>query len=269
MSLNFCFEYRDYRKYLHERLPVTGAARGQRSKLAQMLKIQTAFISRALHGEAHFSLEHAVVINRFLDHTEAEAEFFILLIQLGRAGSAELEAYWAKKIEKILAERQIVAERIQVKSKLSAEDQMTYYSTWYYSAIHMMLMIPEWQTPHAISQYLHLPIAQVGKVLEFLVRIDLAKEENGGFKIGQNRIHLGKNSPLLPKHHSNWRMRALQAMDRFSNEDLFFSGPICLSEADGKKLKEMLLNFLESAEKIIAPSAEEAIYCLGIDYFRL
>lgn len=269
MNKKICFDYDDYRKYLQDRLPVTGSDRGQRSKLAAELKIQTAFISRVLHGDAHFSLEHAVVINRYLQHSDAEAEFFMLLLHLGRAGSAELEKYWKQKIEKILEQRQVVAERIQSKNELNAEDQMTYYSTWHFSAVHMMLMIPRFATAPVIATYLQLPLAQVRKILEFLIRIGLAREEGGAYKIGENRIHLGKNSPILLRHHANWRMRGMQAMDRAAEEDLFYSGPICLSESDAKKIKEMLLKFIEDAEKIIAPSTEEAVFCLGLDYFRL
>ncbi|MGE3263298.1 MAG: TIGR02147 family protein [Bacteriovoracia bacterium] len=264
-----CFAYLDYRNYLKDRLPVTGTTRGQRSKLAAALGLQTAFVSRVLHGEAEFSLEHAMTINRFLGHTEGESEFFVLLIQWGRAGTAELKAYWKRKLDAILEQRQIVAERIQIKETLNSEDQMTYYSAWYFSAVHIMLMVPRWQTASALAEYLQLPLAQVNRVLEFLVGVSLAKEEAGKFTIGKNRIHLGKNSPILPRHHSNWRMRGMQSMERFSGEDLFYSGPISLSEADAKKIREMLLSFLEQKEKLIEPSPEETVFCLGIDYFRL
>jgi len=59
------------------------------------------------------------------------------------------------------------------------------------------------------------------------------------------------------------------AMDRRSDEDLFYSGPICLSEADAERLKELLLKFLEESERIIGPSPEETVFCLGMDFFRL
>ncbi len=75
------FDYKDYRKYVEMKLPITGAKRGVRTRLAMALSCQTAFISRVLHEEAHFSLEHAVVINRFLIHTDEESNFFILMIQ--------------------------------------------------------------------------------------------------------------------------------------------------------------------------------------------
>lgn len=264
-----CFDFKNYRDYLKNRFPVSGDTRGLRSRLAEELRVQPAFISRVLHNDAHFSLEHAVVINRFLNHTERESEYFLLLLQKDRAGSKELEDYLQQKMEKILEERQIIAERIQVKETLTAEDQMTYYSSWHYSAIHVMLMVSRWRTSQSISDYLKIPMQQTKKILEFLCSVGLAEERDGEFICGRNRIHLEKHSPILPRHHSNWRMRAMQSMDRNLAEDLYFSGPICLSETDGKKLREMLLKFLEESEKIIGPSPEETVFCLGIDFFRL
>ena len=269
MEKKSCFSYSDYRKYIQDCLPIEGEKRGGRSKLAQALGVQTAFVSRVLHEDAHFSLEQAVDVNSFLGHTEAESEYFMLLLQWSRAGSVKLKDFFQKQIDAIQEERQIIVERLQVKNELSIADQMSYYSTWYYSAIHMMLMVKRWQNPQSISNYLGLPLSLVVSVLEFLVRIGLAIEKDGAYSIGTNRIHLGKNSPILLRHHCNWRMRAMQSMDRFSQEDLFFSGPLCLSEKDAKRLREMLLKFLENMEKLIAPSPEEAVFCMGIDYFRL
>jgi len=264
-----CFDYLDYRKFLVDRLPVSGGGRGQRSHLSNELGVQTTFVSRVLHGDAHFSLEHAMGVNRFLGHTEAEAEYFLLLLQFARAGSKDLEEFFRRQILRVQEKRRKLDERVQAKSTLSQEDQMTYYSAWHYSAVHVMLLVPRWQTPQAIAAPLQVPIEKVSEVLEFLLRTGLARSEGGLFRNGENRIHLGGHSPLLPRHHVNWRMRAIQAIDHFRQGDLFYSGPICLSESDAKRLHEMLLKFLVESEKIIGPSPEETVYCLGIDFFHL
>jgi uncharacterized protein (TIGR02147 family) len=263
------FSYSDYQEYLNDRLATKGEGRGQRSQLAATLKVQNAFVSRVLHQEAHFSLEHALMANKFLGHSEEESDYFLLLVQKAKAGTRELEMHFEKQIAKILERRQVIAERIQVTKNLSAEDQMTYYSAWYYSAIHMMLLVPRWREVESLANYLQLSKDLVQKALEFLVRTGLAKVDGGEYLNGASRIHLGKNSPILPRHHANWRMRATQAMDRSSSEDLFFSGPIALSEKDAAHIRELIMKFLEESEKIIRPSPEEAVFCLDIDYFRL
>jgi len=43
----------------------------------------------------------------------------------------------------------------------------------------------------------------------------LAEEKEGRFKIGNSRIHLPSNSPLISKHHTNWRVKAIQTLEDF------------------------------------------------------
>jgi uncharacterized protein (TIGR02147 family) len=248
---------------------VSGEQRGQRSKLAQALKVQTAFISRVLHGDAHFSLEHAIPISQFLEHSEGEADFFLLLLQKDRAGSAALKSYFERQLEKIHEQRKLIAERIQVKSSLSPEDQTTYYSSWHYAAIHVMLLVPRWQRPEAIAKHLQLTVAHVRQTLDFLLSIGLAKEAEGRYLSGARRIHLGKGSPILLRHHNNWRLRAMQSMDQPNAENVFYSGPLCLSEGDARKLHGMILKFLEEIEALVKPSPEEKVICLNLDYFEV
>ncbi|HAR41259.1 MAG TPA: hypothetical protein DCS07_01280 [Bdellovibrionales bacterium] len=56
------------------------------------------------------------------------------------------------------------------------------------------------------------------------------------------------DSLMFPKHHMNWRMRSIHVLDHISDEDLFFSGPICLSEKNAKLLRARILEFLEETK---------------------
>lgn len=264
------FEYADYKAYLGDRLATSGAGRGLRSKLALHLNCQTAFISQVLKGHTHFSLEHAMQINGFLGHSAEESHYFMLLAHGGRAGTKELRHYYATQRALIHEQRQVVRERIKVKTSLSTADQMKYYSAWYYAAIHVALSIPELQTKNAIAQRLQLPAPLVSSALDFLVSVGLAREAaNGRFQIGTTRIHLGQDSPTLSRHHANWRMRAIDSFDRMVADDLHYSSAVTLSAADAQTIKSILLNALERTEAILGPSKEEEIYCLSMDFFRV
>ncbi|MGK5083469.1 TIGR02147 family protein [Bdellovibrionota bacterium FG-1] len=263
------FEYIDYKKYLKKALPTSGEQRGLRSKLGAALRCQSSFISRVISGPADFSPEHAVIINHFIQHTEMEGDFFVLLVQYARAGSKELEAHYLKQIRQIQEKREQIRERIQVKQELSKENQMTYYSAWYFSAIHILITVPQFQTPAEIARHLSLPLNLVSESLDFLVSTGMAIQDGARFKAGTTRLHLGKDSPMISKHHANWRMRSIQALDRRSQEDLFFSGPISISEEDAIKIRSNILKMLEQLEPTIRASTEEAVFCLGMDFFRV
>ncbi len=269
MEQNSCFAYQDYREYLKARLPTKGPERGLRSRLAEELRCQSAYISRVFAGESHFSLEHASLISRFLGHGEFEKEYFLLLVHEARAGNRDLVEFYQKKRQEVLERRLVIAERIKVKTGLTKEDQMTYYSSWFYAAIHVMLTVPRLQTASEIAKYLSLPLGQVQKVLDFLESAGLAVQDKEKYRSGESRIHLGRDSPMISKHHANWRMRAVQAVDRFSRDDLFYSGPISIAESDVEKIRGKILKLLEEVEPIFQESSEECVYCLDIDFFRL
>ena len=100
------YDFEEYKKYLNVKaFLMMQSERGIKSKLARHLNCQTGFISQVLNGMAHFSLEHAIKINDFVGHSEDEAHFFMLLVQLSKAGNHDLKLYYKSQMEKILNRR--------------------------------------------------------------------------------------------------------------------------------------------------------------------
>lgn len=260
-------DYADYKAYLRDRLETTGEARGSRSRLAQALHCQTAFVSQVLNGDAQFSAEHALSISEFLQHSPEERHFFILLVQKERAGSKALEQYYESQLAEIRGRRKLIQERIQVKQGLSSEDQMTYYSSWIHSAVHILSAIPRFQRASAMAEVLQLPPAAVKQSLEFLEGVGLVHREGEAYRIGAARIHLGRGSPMIGRHHANWRMRALHSLDRADPSDLHYSTVVAISRADRERIREEILRFLERIEPIVQASPEEGCFSLTLDWF--
>lgn len=101
----------------------------------------------------------------------------------------------------------------------------------------------------------------------------LASSEGGGLQVGATRIHLGNDSSLISKHHTNWRIQAIRSLDREDrtqqNEDLHYSSVVSLSAADVLKIKAMLVETIESFNATVAPSKEELVQCLALDFFKV
>ncbi len=146
---------------------------------------------------------------------------------------------------------------------------MVFYSSWIYGAIHVMLTIPEFQTKEAIAKYLNLSLKKTAEILEFLVSIGLAKQSvSGRFEIGEARIHLGSDSPLISKFHTNWRMQAIRSLEKEDlKEDLHYSSAVTLSEEDFLKIKSLLVKHIEEIKAIIRDSSAEGVHCFSIDLF--
>ncbi len=263
------FAYKDYKAYLQAALPRAGTERGLRARLAKKLACQPAYISQVLNGHGNFSMEHAYSICDFLRLDSTETRYFLLLVQLERAGSETYQRHLRSELTAILNARETIKERIKVPQALNDEARATYYSNWTFAAVHIMCSVPELQTPEAIAARLRLPFNTVRSCLDFLISTGLIVLNRGCYQISSRRIHLGADSPLLAKHHSNWRLRAMQALEGQGESILHYSSVISLAEKDVSAIKDILLRALELQEAVLEASKEEAAYCLSLDFFRI
>lgn len=125
MKNNDIYDFEDYRRYLNHYIvhqPRNG--RGIKNKIALFLGSPTSHISQVLSGKTHFTLEQTEELNGFLQHTEDEAHYFLLLVQAGRAGTVNLKKRIEKERQNILKKRSFLKERLGVASSVSEQDQI-------------------------------------------------------------------------------------------------------------------------------------------------
>jgi uncharacterized protein (TIGR02147 family) len=270
MNLPDIYLYSDYRKYLRACLPSAGAGRGGTSRLALHLGCQPGFVSLVLGGKGHFSLESAMLISEFLGHPEEDREFFLLLVQRGRAGSKKLEEYFERKINAVLSGRKKIASRIkQAKKPLSTADQAIYYGDWVYTALHMALLIPELQTVDALKRYLRVPATRLNQALSFLFRTGLAQQVKDKVVVGATRMHLPAQSSLINRHHLNWRIKAMEAIDAARADDLHYTSVMSISRSGAEKVRELILTLIQDADQEIVKAKDEEVYSFIVDYYLL
>jgi uncharacterized protein (TIGR02147 family) len=262
------YDYLNYKAYLRFRMEqMERGGRGFRSELARAVGCQTGYVSQVLNSDANFSLEQGVLINKALSHSVQEGRFFLLLIEHARAGNAELKRHFRELIEEAVQNHLNLKERFQVKQTLSEKDQMIYYGHWSYVAVHVLVSVPAFQTAPAISKALGLSESKVRRIIEFLLSTGLMIEKHGRYQVGTTRLHLGKDSPLLAKHHANWRMKALASLEREEENTLRYTSVISVSESDVMEIKRRIVNLLEDYNSIVKDSKEETSYCLTLDFF--
>jgi uncharacterized protein (TIGR02147 family) len=246
-----------------------GSRKGLRLALAKALQVQPAMISQVLKGHSHLSLEQAERANRFFGHSEEESEFFFLLVQKARAGTRELEKYFAGKIEELLRKRQEVVHRLGKRASLTKEEQSLYYSSWHFAAFHIAISVPALRSREALAAYFRLPPAKVAEVLERLCAMGLVTEKDGLYTYASENLRLGRDSHNILKHHANWRQQAMQALDRERAEDLHYSAVLSLSQEAQRKIKDLLLEGLKAQLALSEASPEEDVAVLCIDLFSL
>lgn len=108
------------------------------------------------------------------------------------------------------------------------------------------------------------------KVLDFLIREGLVTQKSKKLNLGARRTHLPADSPLVTKHHQNWRLHGFQKMVMSDSENLFYTGPMALSQEVADRIREELPALIEKINKMVmsAPSSDVA-RCLNIDWFEI
>lgn len=264
------FEFSHYKAYLNEKIKsMPSKGRGQKLKMAEFLNCQNTYISQVLNTETNFTFEQGSKLNTFFDHSKEESKYFLLLIHLERAGTDDLKTFYQNEIDELIIKNSDLKKRTNVKASLKTVDQEIYYSSWIYSAVHILVTIKEFQSAGAIAKKLNLSKDKILDVLEFLTSTGLVAKTGNSYSIGVTRIHLSKDSPHIQRHHSNWRMKALQAIDANDPRNLHFSNVVSISEKDIVKVREIFIKAIDEARKIVKDSPEEKLQSICVDFFEV
>jgi uncharacterized protein (TIGR02147 family) len=259
--------YKDYLKAWIAAQPHRG--HGSKAAMARAANCQTAYVSQVVLGSAHLSLEQAERIAGFLELAEEEMSYFLLLIQRERAGTEALKRFFSKQLKAMKDKRAQLKNRLSAPTELSAEAQATYFSSWIFPAVHLLVRMPEFGSREAIAKRLSLTSESVEEALQFLSSIGLVARKGERYFVGTSRMHLPHDSPLISKHHINWRLRAIRDLEIRRDESLHYSSAITISKKDAAAIRDQLLAAIESVTEVIKDSADEALYSFCLDFFEL
>jgi uncharacterized protein (TIGR02147 family) len=263
------FTFESYKQYVLSRVrAMPSGGKGQFKRMAQSLGVHTSLLSQVFRGEKNLTPEQAHGIARYLGLSESETDYFIELVQLARAGSNDFRRYTRARLEKLRreAEAESGAES-PLEEPLSERNRVVFYSNWYYSGIRILTSIPAFQDLDAISEYLQLPKALVSQVMDFLVSSGLCVKQGERIGIGPRHTELRENSPLVARHHLNWRFKAIERMPRVTPSELFYTSPLSISEADAPEVRKILVEAIERVSRLLARTKPEKAACLSIDWF--
>jgi uncharacterized protein (TIGR02147 family) len=262
------FQHSNYKKYLREyieQLPRQG--RGQINRLAEHLGVNSTLISQVLNGPKDFTLEQGILVTEYLGLPNLEAEYFLLLIQIERAGIAKLKDHFRAKAAAAKAASMEVKNRVSTDGVLSDQDRAVFYSSWIYSAVRLYCSLGEGKSFDEICQRFELDRTRALSILEFLLKANLCKHEGTLYKIGMQKIHLEQGSPYLGRHYSNWRLRAIQRGENLSKDELMFTAPFSIHPKDFAQLREEMLELIQKLYKRVGETDPEEIACVNIDLF--
>lgn len=264
------FEFDDFKLYLRKLIAnLPKAGHGQNKRFAEAAGVSTAFFSQILSGKRQISIEQASLLTDFLGLSDLRADYFLLLVELDRAGNESLRKRLRVRKSQLKKSAALISKRFTSTTEVGEKDQPIYYSDWIYIAIQQLTAIEEFQTEFAIAEKLNLSLKKVREVTDFLKSTGLCVEKSGRLMIGPARLHLSPQSPWIKQHHSNWRLRSLEEFNKEDPAKLFYSSPMTLSKNDYEKIRALLVSTIQSVAEIVDPSPSEELVCLNIDWFKI
>ncbi len=257
------YEFQDYKEYLRNLL-----SHGNGKKFAEFLGCQPAFVSQVLKGKPHLSLEQGILATDYFKMEEMEADYFILSLQLGRAGNLRLKNYFKRKREEILESRQQVAKNIGTFERLPEETKGIFFSSWKYALCQVLVSVPVQDQMDFIKNKIRLSEREIANVLEFLKAVQLIEKKSKQWHPSKKRIHLDADDWHIGNHHKNFRCLSLMELEDRKRDSLHFSSAMALSTDDAIRIKDLLLEAVRRSEAILKPSQEETVRVFCIDYFE-
>lgn len=263
------FDFNDYRQFISAQVDAQAKPWGTWGRLAKIAGCQATYLSQVMKGKAQLTPDHVYRMARHWEMTDAETDFFLLLLERERVAGKELRAHLEEKMKKIRREREDLAKRFAKERVEAGEKETLYYSAWYWAALHVIVTIPEYQTPAAIARRLNLPVGFVEQALKRLADNGFVKQSKGKWAIHTADVHVPKESVMIGVHHNNWRQRAVTDSTVSGGDSVHFTGVYSLSRTDYQHLKEKMLELIEHSRKVVAPSAEEELACFLCDLFTV
>lgn len=233
-------------------------------KLSEHLNTHPTYVSQVLSGDKDFSEEQMIATCDFLGMNDKELDYLLLVFKYERAGSPRLRDIYQQKVSQVRKET-ILKGRRENEKELSEAQLVKFYSSWIYSAVHMLTTLEKKPDVSAVEKRFGLNRQQAQGILSFLVQCGLAIEKSGRYHEGTSKTVLLKNSPYLMQLHSNWRLKALEKFSRKSEHELMFTSNFSLSHSDFKRLREETILFLQKFMETVDKSHADDVAYLNLD----
>ena len=125
------YEYEDYRNYLNDWISSQpGNGRGMLKKWAHECSVHSTLLSQVMAKKKDMSLELAERIAQSIGLSDAEFDYFLLLVLYARAGTVSLKNQFKRRIQQEQERSENIGSRLRVSGSMSEETKSLFYSSW-------------------------------------------------------------------------------------------------------------------------------------------
>lgn len=266
------FNFSDYKEFVNSWIEVQNAKNTDEKvsyrRVASHLNISSTMISQIFKGDKQLSLEMAYELCSFLNLSSSEIDYFLILVELQKAGSYKLKKHYEEKIKLMQDYHKVMEARLKSDITLDEENKQIFYSNWIFSAVRMLSGIPGLNDIQSFAQRLQVSEETMVKVVSFLLENNLCIKKEGKIEQGPAKTFIGSSSSLTQRHHQNWRLLGLQKVYPNNNENLFYTCPMSVSKKVADEIRKELPNFIDKINKMVLASESEVVRCFNIDWFE-
>jgi len=239
-------------------------------RMAAATGIHTTTLSQAIKGKRPFSPEQVAKICEYLGFSDLETRYALAQLHFERAGTEQLRKILKAELASLRRQAEDLTHVVRKDKVLTESDKAIFYSNWYYSAIAVLSSLEGFQDVPAISSRTSLPKPVINQAIEFLLNSGICVKRGSRLEPGTKSTHLEASSPLVVRHHGNWRLRAIERHSNLNSTlELAYSSPMSLSLSDAIKIRSMLIELVKKVNQIRDPSPCEDAYFLNIDWLRI
>ncbi|MBC7398037.1 MAG: TIGR02147 family protein [Bdellovibrionales bacterium] len=262
------FDYEDYRTFLHVYLTQdVNTSAMKRREILKSAGISSSFLTQVLSESKQLSQEQAYEIALHIGLTEKETDYLLTLVDIGRAGSVKLKQRLSFTLAKLRSESQNIAANVNSSFQLTEEQKTIYYSNWIYSAIRNLIPVSQHVSVKEIAQKLSAHETRVETAIQTLIEFGLISRTESGFEYKAGYTHLDSHHPMIFRHHQNWRQKAIQRMDFYTDQHLHYTCPMAISKNAAIKIRAQLLDSIKALNSSIQDDPDVS-FCLNIDFFE-
>jgi uncharacterized protein (TIGR02147 family) len=256
-------DYRQVLELLHGAHP---QKRGYFSRLAEAMKCHRSLLPQVMRGDVNLTTDQGADLCRYWEFSDEESEFFLDLILWERASSKTHKKILSARLSAVRQRQKQIATQLTHPSLSRDTEQMLYYGSWIYGAIHVLASIPKFAHRNALAEHLHLPEETVAEAIQVMVNMGLMQEVGGRIAVTSKQIHLSAKSPMATISHLQWRLKAMQTPGP-NKDNLHYSGVFAMSSETWTDLRSRLLQTIKDFHAAIGPSKEELLGVMNIDFF--
>jgi uncharacterized protein (TIGR02147 family) len=263
------FAFEDYREFLKAYLKFDDDRNpGARKRLQISTGISSSLLTQIFSEKKQLSREQAIEVASHIELLEKETDYFLLMVDHSHAGTPKLRQRISAKMLVLKKESEQIASKVNAALVLNDEQKTIYYSSWIYTAVRNLVPTGQCQSIHEFAEKLHVPRSKAEGAIEFLLQLGLIKKVEKGFEYRAGHTHLTADHPMILRHHQNWRQRAIQRMDHYTDEHMHYTCPMSVSKEGAKIIKARLIEEIKNLNKSLSSDHPEVAYCLNIDFFE-